>query len=243
MEPQIIFQDEVLLVLNKPSSWVVNRAESVRVMTVQDWIQDKFNFQNNDSEFTSRAGIVHRIDKETSGVLLVAKTESTFYELQRQFKEREVEKSYIALVHGIIGESGVINTPVGRLPWNRERFGVLAGGRAAETKYIRLAKFKFNGSQTSGDDYSLVEFFPKTGRTHQIRVHAKSINNPLVSDEFYAGRKRARGDRVWCPRLFLHAKSISFNHPVTKQKLFFESNLPDDLINALAHLAEIKGSL
>lgn len=228
---------------------VVNRAESVVGETVQDWVEKNVKIHPqrdtvlSKSEFASarigfdigrlgfyqRNGIVHRIDKETSGVLLVAKTPEAFAELQRQFKGREVKKTYLALVHGRMElASGVINAPVGRLPWNRERFGVLPGGRGAVTSYKAIKLLSYEA-----DDYSLVEFYPKTGRTHQIRVHAKYLHHPLVGDSFYAGRKTARRDRQWCPRLFLHAAKISFTHPVTRERVVVESSLPSDLAGAL----------
>jgi 23S rRNA pseudouridine1911/1915/1917 synthase len=200
--PAIRFQDKSFLVLNKPSGVVVDE-------TLQKWLRDNFQFSIFKPEGSSsayfneyRSGIVHRLDKETSGLLLIAKTKEAFLNLQRQFKERKVEKKYIALVHGKLEpEEGIVDIAIGRLPWNRERFGVLPGGRSSETKY-RVKKY-FDG-------YTLVGLWPKTGRTHQIRVHMKYLGHPIVSDSFYAGRKTSRRDREWCPRLFLHAEEISF---------------------------------
>ena len=225
MEPTVIFEDDSLLVLNKPAGWVVNDAETVKHnLVVQRWLTDHYNFETiGDREF--RCGIVHRLDKETSGILLIAKTKDAFYELQRQFRERIVEKTYLALVHGeVIPKEGKIEAEVGRLPWRRDRFGVLPGGRDSLTYYKVVSIYDIQNTK-----YSLVEFYPKTGRTHQIRIHAKYIGHPLVSDDFYAGRKTARKDRKWCPRLFLHAKGINFLHPVTKKELKFESELATDL--------------
>ena len=121
--------------------------------------------------------------------------------------------------------------PVGRLPWNRERFGVLPGGRTAETDYEVISYYK-----NDKDTFSLVDVSPKTGRTHQIRIHMKYLGYPLVADDFYAGRKTSREDKTWCPRLFLHAKSISFAHPRTNKKLSFQANLPNDLGKVLQKL-------
>src|SRR6185369_13238162 len=136
MEPTVIFEDDALLVLNKPAGWVVNDAETVKHnLVVQRWLTDHYNFETiGDREF--RCGIVHRLDKETSGILLIAKTKDAFYELQRQFRERIVEKTYLALVHGeVIPKEGKIEAEVGRLPWRRDRFGVLPGGRDSLTFY------------------------------------------------------------------------------------------------------------
>lgn len=242
MTPNILFEDAVVLVVDKPTGLVVNRAESVKEPTLQDLLdstQDTGYSAQENSEFARRAGIVHRIDKETSGVLLVAKTPEAFIELQRQFKEREIEKTYIGLVHGKFErEQGIINASVGRLPWNRERFGILSGGREAETRYKVTQVFARLSKSDKGQTeyFSLVEFYPKTGRTHQIRVHAKYLHHALVSDTFYAGRKTSRSDREWCPRLFLHAAKIIFTHPVTRERVVAESPLPADLQKALDFL-------
>ncbi|MBI2405844.1 RluA family pseudouridine synthase, partial [Candidatus Microgenomates bacterium] len=118
MEPRILYEDKYLLVVDKPAGMVVNRAESVKGETVEDWLASNFQFSIFNFQLM-RHGVVHRIDKETSGVLLVAKTPEVFENLQAQFKERGVQKSYVALVHGkVMPEEGVINVPIGRLPWN-----------------------------------------------------------------------------------------------------------------------------
>lgn len=232
-EPTVLFEDKHLLIINKPSGLIVTRDKSVKEKTVEDWIESKF------SNFGQRSGIVHRLDKETSGILLVAKDQDTFLSLQKEFKERKVQKTYLALTHGIFKEQeGEVDAPVGRLPWNRERFGVFPGGRAAKTKYKVLKEYGQEGLPAqAGEKYSLVEWYPKTGRTHQIRVHAKYLGHTIVSDTFYAGRKTARRDRLWCPRLFLHASKISFNHPQTGEEIAIEAQLPEDLQKALTFLA------
>lgn len=237
MNINILFEDDSILVIDKPAGLVVNRADSVKGETVQDWVDSRNkSTPKGDSDFEKRSGIVHRIDKETSGILLIAKTPESFQELQRQFKDREIGKTYLALVHGKFDlGSGVINAPVGRLPWNRERFGILAGGRESTTAYKIIKSFEVMNKKQK-EYLSLVEFYPKTGRTHQIRVHAKYLHNPLVGDTFYAGRKTSRNDREWCPRLFLHAAKIIFTHPKTKERMAIESPLPSDLQGALDHL-------
>lgn len=234
MNPGIIFEDEDLIVLEKPSGFIVNEAESTHGQKViQEWLKTLNYPLAKDREY--RSGIVHRLDKETSGILIVAKTSDAFTFLQAQFKERKVKKTYTALVHGEVANQGEINQPVGRLPWRRDRFGVLPGGRESETSY-RVAGYYSNGKEK----FSLVEANPKTGRTHQIRIHFKFLGHPLVADTFYAGRKTARADRVWCPRLFLHAASISFSHPKEARLLSFKSALPADLTLALENLTPLK---
>lgn len=251
MNPKIIFEDEDLLILDKPAGMVVNRSDTTRgERTLQDWVEDylrirstkheirskseisnnqnSFEFRNSDFDFKSRAGIVHRLDKETSGIILVAKTLNAFINLQKQFKERKVQKTYLALAHGKIEpEEGEIDVEVGRLPWNRKRFGVLSEGREAVTLY-RVLCIKYYVSGKSKEPLSLVELSPKTGRTHQIRVHLQYIKHPIFADPLYAGRKTSRQDRKLLSRIFLHASKISFLHPKTNKMLFFESPLSEE---------------
>lgn len=230
MQIPVIFEDDSLVVINKPSRMVVNRAQSVKEETVQDWAEKKYQSskikdQKDEDDFYNRAGIVHRLDKETSGLLIIAKNPIAFAHLQSQFKERQVKKKYLALAHGMLTpREGEISASVGRLPWNRERFGVLPGGRPSVTGYKVISYF-----QNQYDKYSLLEVAPHTGRTHQIRIHLKYLGFPVVSDEFYAGRKRARKDREFCSRLFLHAAKISLLHPVSGKLLELTCDLPDDL--------------
>jgi 23S rRNA pseudouridine1911/1915/1917 synthase len=238
MIPTCIYQDKDVIVLNKPPGMVVNRAESVKGETVQDFIEKRFldfhfRFTDTDTEFIGRAGIVHRIDKETSGILLVAKNPEAFYELQRQFKERLIKKTYVALVHGVVPEHGEIRAPVGRLPWNKEHFGIVPGGKDSVTKFIRkgLIEKEIGGKR---ETISYVEVYPETGRTHQIRVHFKYLGHPLLGDYLYAGRKQSRDDRNESMRVMLHAKGIVFTHPASKESLAFEAPIPDDMMSIIA---------
>lgn len=234
-EPKVIFENEVLFVINKPSGWIVNEAKTTKDNpVVQTWLKKKLTYPIVKST-KERSGIVHRIDKETSGALLIAKTKKAFQDLQKQFKERKINKTYIGLLHGkLVPEEGSVEVPVGRLPWNRERFGVLPGGRDSFTSY----KVK-NYYEKGGETYSLCYFYPKTGRTHQIRIHAKYLHHPIVADNFYAGRKRSRSDRKWCPRLFLHAFVISFSNPTDGKTQNAKVSLPEDLKAAVASLSRI----
>lgn len=227
---KVIYEDLCFVVLDKPSGITVNKADTtIGEVTVQDFLESKYNFENpsnDESDFYKRAGIVHRIDKETSGILIAAKNKESFENLQAQFKERRVEKTYVALSHGhVASDEGEINVPVGRLPWNRKRFGVLAGGKEAVTFYKVIEKYK--------KPFTLLELKPKTGRTHQIRVHLKYFNHPIFGDEFYAGRKTSRDDRKLLQRFFLHAKQISFFHPKSGEHVTFESALPKELEDVL----------
>jgi 23S rRNA pseudouridine1911/1915/1917 synthase len=235
-EIKTLFEDDDVLALDKPSGITVNRSDTTKgEETVQDWIENKFKVQNSkfkadkESDFYKRAGIVHRIDKETSGILLVAKTLQAFENLQKQFKERTIKKTYIALCHGkVVPEIGEINVPVGRLPWNRKKFGVLAGGREAVTRYRVISNFQLLISDKK-EEVTLLELYPETGRTHQIRVHLKYFNHPIFADFLYGGRKTSRQDRKVLNRVFLHAQKISFTHPATNKRISIESPLPEEL--------------
>ena len=227
MNVEIIYQDDSVLLINKPAGIVVDKAVTNKNKTIQDWVEEGFDHELA-KDFEHRNGIVHRLDKDTSGVLVIAKTLKALEELQRQFKERETGKVYVALVHGLVEKEGEIDAPVGRLPWNRMRFGVYPGGKAAKTKYYVSSIIEHEGEQLT-----LLELHPETGRTHQLRVHLKHIGHPIVADSFYAGRKTARNDLKWCPRLFLHAKSLEFKHPETSELVKYEAPLPEDLQNVL----------
>jgi 23S rRNA pseudouridine1911/1915/1917 synthase len=241
MDIPIIFENEDLLVINKPAGVVVNRAESAKGETVQDWIERKFEIRNlkfeNAEEFKSRRGIVHRLDKDTSGLLVIAKNPASFEALKNQFKNRETVKKYLALVHGkVVPEEGTINAPIERNPFNRKHFGVFAGGREAVTEYKRIMNYALPAGRQElrimrgNEDFSFLEVRPLTGRTHQIRVHMKYINHPVVCDPIYGGRKNYQADKIWCPRLFLHAAYLKISGHE------FSCPLPSDLQSALDRL-------
>lgn len=233
MEPTVISENTEYFVISKPSGWITNDADTTTTQPVlQTWARENLKYEINGNK-ELRDGIVHRLDKETSGIILVAKSESAFWSLQKEFKDRIVSKTYVCLVHGQLDpKEGTIDAPVGRLPWRRDRFGVLPGGRDAVTSYEAKSSFT-----KDGENFTLVECKPKTGRTHQIRIHMKHIGHPIVADEFYAGRKTARNDRRWCSRLFLHAKAIEFIDPSTKTKVNYEAELPKDLKDVLEYLS------
>jgi 23S rRNA pseudouridine1911/1915/1917 synthase len=234
IEPKIIYQDGSLLILNKPPFWIVNRAKTTKgKMTIQDWLEKNFDFETIEKGGL-RAGIAHRLDKNTSGILLVGKTQKGLKAIQEQFFHRLVEKKYSALVWGVFPDDSQVMAPINRLPWDREKFGVVLGGKKAKTKFSRRAIY-----QREGEKYSLIWAFPKTGRTHQIRVHCRYLGHPVVSDPAYVGRKRLRKNLVWCPRIFLHASAITFNHPATKEKVKFQAPLPKDLALALKQIEKI----
>lgn len=245
MPLKVIFQDESFLAIDKPPGMVVDPADTVKEETLADILTRDFDIQ------LPRGGIVHRLDKDTSGVLLVAKTEEALSNLQAQFKERLTKKEYIALAHGNITESGKIEGSIGRNPENREKFTVLPEGKAAMTEYEPIERLQFTGDSLQEiysdfnkiqmrklekqhyGEFTLVTCRPKTGRTHQIRVHLKYISHPIVADHTYTGRKMYRLDNRWCPRIFLHAAKIGFHHPKTDEWMELSSPLPEDLRKVL----------
>jgi 23S rRNA pseudouridine1911/1915/1917 synthase len=262
LNDNILYEDEDIIVLNKPAGWVVNRAATYTDVTIQDWMETKLKgstlkvksgggvTQDEDNEygtpeeiFALRTGIVHRLDKDTSGTLLLAKNPVALAELMRQFRERETEKAYVALVHGkLIPSSGTIRLPMDRSFTERKKFSIQPGGRMSETEYKLLEHYPGlpkGISPKKGKSYqgfSLVELTPKTGRTHQIRVHMSAIKHPLVGDSMYAGKKRIALDNEWCPRQFLHAKKLCFTHPTSQERVCFESPLASDLSQVLESL-------
>jgi 23S rRNA pseudouridine1911/1915/1917 synthase len=192
-------------------------------------------------ERVERNGIVHRIDKETSGILLVAKTKEAMKFLQNEFKERMVLKTYVTLVHGkMISKEGNIDAPISRNPFNKTKFGVFVGGKESQTSYKVKATYK-RGNQ----EFSYLEVFPKTGRTHQIRVHMKYLGHTLFNDERYGGNKILKGtvyskykqfvDNCFrlLPRQALHAKTLGFIHPKSKEKISFNSDIPEDIASVI----------
>jgi 23S rRNA pseudouridine1911/1915/1917 synthase len=280
MDFDILYQDENLAVINKPAGVVVNAADTASGLTIQEWWREwlEKNVPNTSKEewqkllppewtdeygtpeqvFAERNGIVHRLDKETSGALLLAKNPGALANLLLQFRLRKTEKEYICLVHGKFQiTEDTVQFPIGRSTLDRLKFQVVPEGRPAETKYkvlnyyphfdaerlmkeskevnknLRQIKQKATNSYQG---FSLVNCWPKTGRTHQIRVHLTHLRHPLVADPTYVGSKRLNLDQLWCPRLFLHAAKLGWHDPVTGQTRTVEVPLSDDLQNALTFL-------
>lgn len=227
----VVFENENFLAINKPAGWVVNDSKTAHGNpTVQNWVSTNYDFEIANSD-ELRNGIVHRLDKETSGVLLIAKNEVALKNLQSQFEARTVQKEYQTLVHGKLIGGGTITGAIARMPKQRTRFGVMVGGREAETQFTVDKKLSGDGGE-----YSLLTARPKTGRTHQIRVHFSHVNHPVVSDPIYGGKHTYQRDKVWCPRLFLHAKKITIQEPITGEALVIEAPIPQDLQSALSTL-------
>lgn len=249
----VLWEDESILVIDKRAGMSVTRSKTEKRITVQDLLMNYFKL--SDLGIGGRAGIVHRLDKETSGCLLVAKTQNSFLNLTNQFYRRKVEKMYLALIHGKVKEETLAaSVPLARHPAKRRKFAVIPFGRLSETRFRLKQSYEFNrvkfnnllsffGKNKRGfldrnaRFYSLLGAYPKTGRTHQIRLHIKFLNHPIVSDPLYSG-KFYLFDKLFCPRMFLHAQSITFNHPKIGKQMTFKSDLPEDLRKTLNFLQE-----
>ncbi len=226
MEKEIkkIYEDENIIIIDKPSGLVVNRSNTYSDRTLQDIIEEKYIdiTKFNEEEFTSRSGIVHRLDKDTSGILVISKNIESFKFLQKQFKERNIYKEYVAIVHGRIDDEIIeIDAPLSRNPKRPLKIAVVSSGRNAFTKIERVKV-----TQIDNEFYTTVKAFPKTGRTHQIRVHLSAIGHPIVGDVIYCTKKLLEKDEKSFGRLMLHARYLGFLDPKTQKFKTFESPLP-----------------
>jgi 23S rRNA pseudouridine1911/1915/1917 synthase len=231
----IIYEDETLVVVNKPAGLVVHPAAGIHSGTLANALA--YHFQQLPNASSVRPGIVHRLDRDTSGLLVVAKTEAALENLSDQFRARTVYKSYVALVHGRVAQdSGKIEQPLARDPTNRTRMAVVRGGRTALSLYRVNRRF---------NRFTLLDVELKTGRTHQIRVHLAWLKHPVVGDGTYGG---GRDNTIQDPRLksqiraldrhFLHAEKLAFEHPETGERVLYRSPLPPELSNLLLEIKE-----
>jgi 23S rRNA pseudouridine1911/1915/1917 synthase len=230
----IVYEDTALIVVNKPAGLVVHPAAGAPSGTLANALAYHFQ-QLPDTGTGVRPGIVHRLDRDTSGLLVVAKTEAALEDLSGQFRDRTVFKSYVALVHGRLpASSGRVDQPIARDPTNRTRMAVVRAGRSALTLYRVRRSF---------ERFTLLDVELKTGRTHQIRVHLAWLKHPVVGDETYGG---GRDNTIQDPRLrtrvrnlgrqFLHAEKLGFIHPETREPMKFETPLPSELSEVLASI-------
>lgn len=237
MEPKIVYEDQFVCVIDKPPGMVVNRAQTTFGDTVQDWFENKRS--RGEGEFEQKGGVVHRLDKDTSGLLILAKTPEAYEFLKRQFVNREAAKTYLALVHGQVKpERRIVSLPVGRHPGNPKQFAVIGDkSRTAVTQWQVAGRYQLKNTP---DKFTLLELSPLTGRTHQLRVHLKYFHYPIAADPIYGDRKSWKKDLIWCPRLWLHAVKLELTHPENRQKMIWESGLPEDLKSALNNLEKIE---
>lgn len=244
MRLNILYEDEYILALDKPSGLMVHGDGRTEEDTLTDWINSNYPALSDIGEpmilqrgketlEVKRPGIVHRLDKETSGVILVAKTKESHQFLKEQFQKRLVKKVYNAVVWGKFGEEnleGVVDKPIGKSPadfrrWSAE-YGAKGELREAVTEYKVLTQGEFEGEK-----FAYLEIRPKTGRTHQIRVHMKSISHPVVMDKLYGSKNSLEKQTLGFKRLALHALSISLVLP-NNTHIQIESPLPEEFENA-----------
>jgi len=208
---EILYEDDYLLVVNKKSGMVVHPAPGHKSGTMVNALIYHTKLSNNDI----RPGIVHRIDKDTSGLLMVAKTDEVHTKLAEELKEKKTTRKYIALVEGVINNStGTIDAPIGRDANNRKKMDVTStNSKEAITHFKVLERYK---------DKTLIECILETGRTHQIRVHMKYIKHPIVNDPLYNNKKSDSYGQM------LHAKTLGFTHPITGEYMEFDSIMPEE---------------
>lgn len=221
----LVYEDEYLAVVDKEQGMVVHPAAGNESGTLVNALL--FKLKNlSGINGVARPGIVHRLDKNTSGLLVIAKTDEAHRKLAEAIAERKVKRCYIGLTDGNIKEdSGVIDAPIARCPKDRKKMAVVYDGRKAVTEFTVLERF---------GKYTLAEFRLQTGRTHQIRVHAKYINHPIAGDEIYGGSNEFKQKGQ-----LLHAYKLSFDHPVTGERLEFKSQLPPHFQKVLERLGSI----
>jgi 23S rRNA pseudouridine1911/1915/1917 synthase len=223
MDLDVIYEDEHLVALNKQAGIVVHPSYGHQSGTLVNGILARWP-ETMHVGGAERAGIVHRLDKDTSGLIIVAKSAEIHKALQRLFKRRQVQKTYLALVEGHVSpRQGLIDAPIGRDKRQRKRMAIVRSGREARTTY---------GVVEFYDEHSLVELKPETGRTHQLRVHLAWMGYPVVGDRVYGYRKQ----RLLFHRHFLHAHKLELKHPMIEETLSLTAPLPDDLAKLLQRL-------
>lgn len=231
----IIYEDDSIIVINKPAGLVVHPAAGHPSGTLQNALL----YHDKELEKVPRSGIVHRIDKDTTGLLVVARNLIAHKYLVDQLQKREIHREYQAIVHGVLTGGGIIDQPIGRHPKDRKRMAVREGGKESVTHYRVNHRFR---------EHTHIYVKLDSGRTHQIRVHMQYIHHPIVGDPVYSGRHRvpaqATESLVQTLRKFkrqaLHAFQLTLNHPVTKQEMSWQAPLPDDFNQLLQELDKDK---
>ena len=220
----VLYEDDDIIVINKPKNMVVHPAAGNWSGTLVNAMLGKYELSNENGEF--RPGIVHRLDKDTTGVMVVAKNNLAHSKLAKQIQEHNFKKVYVAIVKGVIKENeAVIELPIGRHPTDRKKMAVVKDGREAYTKFKVLERFK---------GYTYIEVELKTGRTHQIRVHMAHIGYPIVGDDTYSSGKNPFG----VTSQMLHSRILGITHPTTGEYMEFVAPIPEEFENVLKILRE-----
>ncbi len=231
MDIEVLYEDKETLVINKPVGLVVNRADSVKEPTVQDWIEERMGEelrQYEDKVFRQRSGFCHRLDKETSGCLVIAKNPEALRYYLKLFKDRKLAKEYVALVHGRVEPNeGTVVLPLKRSLFDREKWQVHYEGKRAVTEWTVLERYKYEQSEHWKNALTYLRLNLKTGRTHQIRVHMSFLGWPLFADEKYLNKELAARDRQYLKHHFLHAQRIVFK-TFAGEEIIAEAPLPED---------------
>lgn len=223
---EVVYEDSDIIVVNKPKGLVVHPANGNWYGTLVNAIMAICKDSLSGIGGEVRPGIVHRLDKDTSGLLIIAKNDKAHINMSNEIKNRKVKKVYIALVRGIVAENeATINMPIGRSNKDRKKMAVVKNGKEAITHFKVIKRF---------DKYTLLEVKIDTGRTHQIRVHLSEIGHPVVGDEIYSNGKNEFGVHGQ----LLHAKSLDFKHPITGKDMHLEAELPEEFKNVLKKLEE-----
>lgn len=237
----VVYEDADLIVVNKPRGMVVHPAPGHRGGTLVNALLARCPDLGGINDVI-RPGIVHRLDRDTTGLLVVAKNETAQQGLAGQIKDRSARREYLVLVHGQPPGQGVIDLPIGRHPLHRKKMAVVARGRRAVTRYTVRERFpdaRRGRGKSEGGGYALLAAVLETGRTHQIRVHLAHLGHPVVGDPVY-GRK---GDNLGLPAQALHAARLCFRHPRTGETMEFTARLPPDMAGAVERLHAAKGSV
>lgn len=216
-EIQIIYEDEYILVLNKPHNLTVHDAPSVKDATLVDWLKLQ-NISLSTLSGEERHGIVHRLDKGTSGVMVVAKTNEAHIELSKQLENKSMGRYYLAIIDTPLKDNIVINKSIARNPNNRLKMAIDENGRNAKSAFLKIAL-------SNKENFELISAKLFTGRTHQIRVHLSSINRHILGDNLYG----FKGELNKINRFYLHAYYLYLIHPITKEQMGFKANLPNDM--------------
>jgi 23S rRNA pseudouridine1911/1915/1917 synthase len=229
---EIVFENENFAVINKPVGLVVNRSETTKGPTLQDFLEENvLNIEdfNPESEFYSRSGIVHRLDKDTSGLLVVAKNEEYFDYLQEKFRTREVEKKYLVMTFNkVIDERFEIDAPLARNPKNRFKYAIVRDGKDAQTYFEKIKDVVINDRE-----FSFLYAQPRTGRTHQIRVHLAANSTPVAGDVIYLSeREQEICNSCTITRMMLHSLSLKFLG-IDGEEFYFEAEIPEEFIRLM----------